>query len=541
MIEISNGCNEFRIFGSPGCGKTTSLTAQIQADADTYGEESVLACTLTKAAAVELGGRNLSLEHCGTLHSICFRLLGAPPVADDKKLLVEWNDIHSNYAMTGSGSSDVDDGGGTVREDATAGDELYQEYQIKRAQMIDRKKWNPGLLNFAEQWERWKQSKGAVDYTDMIEIPYREKIAPPSAVQVAFMDEAQDMDLLSLSLFRQWGEQLEHIVFAGDDDQAIYGFRGSDPEAWLGIQIPQDHINIRPQSYRLPRVIHEAANRWIEQLTFRQPKSCLPRHEEGTIRYLSADRNYPEDILPEIESFLSAGKTLMVLASCGYMLNSLKVVLKSEGIPFHNPWRTKRGDWNPLGFHRQGVTARERLLAFLAPDQDRTHPTGRMLWTGTEVSQWTNVLKIDGVLNKNMRTTLEKLEDNNEVTMKDLHLWFQEIALPRALELSLDWFCESLLNSKKKIYEYPVNVVKKRGAQALIDEPKLTIGTIHSTKGGEADVVILFPDLPPSAAEDWVSGDRDAIIRQFYVGMTRAKETLIVCDSANDACVEGLV
>jgi superfamily I DNA/RNA helicase len=57
------------------------------------------------------------------------------------------------------------------------------------------------------------------------------------------------------------------------------------------------------------------------------------------------------------------------------------------------------------------------------------------------------------------------------------------------------------------------------------------VGTIHSVKGGEADVVYLFPDLSQAGAAQYASMGtaRDAVIRQFYVGATRAREKLYVC------------
>jgi superfamily I DNA/RNA helicase len=59
------------------------------------------------------------------------------------------------------------------------------------------------------------------------------------------------------------------------------------------------------------------------------------------------------------------------------------------------------------------------------------------------------------------------------------------------------------------------------------------VGTVHSVKGGEADVVYLFPDL--SAAGDaqysLPGRPRDSVIRVFYVGATRARETLYICQS----------
>ena len=79
--------------------------------------------------------------------------------------------------------------------------------------------------------------------------------------------------------------------------------------------------------------------------------------------------------------------------------------------------------------------------------------------------------------------------------------------------------------------QFPADVVALHGPHALLDTPKVVVGTIHSVKGGQADVVYLFPDLSRSGDAGFNQGgaDRDAVIRLFYVGMTRAREKLYIC------------
>ena len=59
----------------------------------------------------------------------------------------------------------------------------------------------------------------------------------------------------------------------------------------------------------------------------------------------------------------------------------------------------------------------------------------------------------------------------------------------------------------------------------------MIVGTIHSVKGGEADVVYLFPDLSQAGAAQYErsGAPHDSVIRLFYVGATRARETLYIC------------
>jgi superfamily I DNA/RNA helicase len=88
--------------------------------------------------------------------------------------------------------------------------------------------------------------------------------------------------------------------------------------------------------------------------------------------------------------------------------------------------------------------------------------------------------------------------------------------------------------ARQRTAEYPVKVVQRGGIGGLRDTPKIIIGTGHSVKGGEADVVYLLPDLSPSGARNWEGkrADRDTVVRLAYVMMTRARESLIVCDPA---------
>ena len=85
-------------------------------------------------------------------------------------------------------------------------------------------------------------------------------------------------------------------------------------------------------------------------------------------------------------------------------------------------------------------------------------------------------------------------------------------------------------------------MARKHGKAKIAERPLVTIGTIHSVKGGEADVVYLFPNLSRSAFEQWEaprSKGYDAIVRQFYVGITRARETLVVCTQWDPMAIDG--
>ena len=88
--------------------------------------------------------------------------------------------------------------------------------------------------------------------------------------------------------------------------------------------------------------------------------------------------------------------------------------------------------------------------------------------------------------------------------------------------------------------QFPLAIAKKLGPLSLKMTPKVIIGTIHSVKGGEADVVYLFPDLSMAGYREWIApGDgHDSVVSQFYVGMTRAREVLVLCPNATSLYAE---
>lgn len=103
----------------------------------------------------------------------------------------------------------------------------------------------------------------------------------------------------------------------------------------------------------------------------------------------------------------------------------------------------------------------------------------------------------------------------------------------------LKWWRSRLTEDGRKRVEFPVEVALRGGPQALLATPQVIVGTIHSVKGGQADVVYLFPDLSRSGDAQYARGgaSRDTVTRQFYVGATRAREHLYICGRASGMAI----
>jgi superfamily I DNA/RNA helicase len=398
------------------------------------------------------------------------------------------------------------------------------------------------VAHVAGRWEDWKHESGLVDFTDLLEIALRDIRLAPGDPSVLIADEAQDFSRLQLSLIRQWGQYCDYMLVAGDEDQLLYGWCGCTPDAFLHPPVPEDRKRVLSQSYRVPRAVHRLADRWVKQLTVREPKEYLPRDADGEVRWLDTGNwRYPDDILTDADQYLQQGKTVMFLTTCSYMLDPLKRVLRAAGLPFHNPYRQTRGDWNPL--RSKGTTAADRLLAFLRPRED-VWGAQAGVWQARDLQAWVEMVKADGLLTNGAKARIARLAPEQAIGLELLTQLFRPeagdamlAALGGTLGASVDWLQARLLTTVQQKLEYPTTVLMRRGVQGLVSPPQIMLGTIHSVKGGQADVVYLFPDLSVAGMSEWVQGGEraDAVIRQMYVGMTRARESLVVCSPVGEA------
>lgn len=538
---------EYRLHGPPGCGKTTSLARSwLPRAAERHGSDAVLVCSLTRTAAREIASRNaVPRERVGTLHAHAYRALGRPELSGNRLEL--WNARWPALALSGSRNTLDGESPAEGSTGASGGDPLQQAMEVYRHRRTPRERWREDVRAFAGRWEEWKAETCVSDFTDLIETCVDEGVPAPGAPRVLIVDEAQDSSSLELALVRRWGAEAESVVLAGDGDQAIYGWRGADARAFLTPAIPEDQNYRLTQSYRVPRAVHAAAARWIGQASFRFAVEYHPRDAEGTCRRGAGSSRYAEPMVAEVlDSLGTDDRTTMLIASCEYMLRPAIKVLRRAGVLFHNPWRVTNGAWNPL---RGGV---ERLRDFLRPDP-RVNEGHIRLWTLRELHRWVELIRSDRLPTgakreiKRRRDAQERREDLPSITVEEGRellgdeVWGELLVAFASSDARPEhWLKKNLLASKQRLMDYAFQVAHRGGPSALFEKPRLIVGTIHSVKGGEADAVHLMPDLSPSGMRQWtrVGDERDAVLRQFYVGMTRAKDSLVVHQPGGPFCVQ---
>ncbi len=533
---------EYRIFGPPGTGKTTNLSRQVRRAAERFGSNSVLVTSFSKAAAAELTGRDLPVpaDRVGTLHAHCYRALGNPDIAEAN--VDDWNKDNPAYPLTPSkGDRKLEGDESAAQEvrmfdDTPRGDLMLQLLNKNRGLMRPECDWSRDLMDFALLWKRYKESAGLLDFTDLIDRALVDTWTAPGNPSVIFADEAQDLNRMQLTLIRRWGERAHHFIICADDDQTIYEWTGASPEAVLDPPVPDDHIIVLKQSYRVPRAVHTVAESLIRTVSRRQTKEYLPRDWEGCVSgtggcgWAGPERS----VLGVTEQHLGWGQSVMYLASCGYMLSPYIAALRRAGIPYHNPYRKTSGTWNPLSSRKPGSSS-NRVLAMLA-----AHPAmGEQArpWTFADVHLWTGWMGSQGVLKRGAKRRIAEADQYAVATVADLDRLFEPGPLESLLDTFdgdqsalLSWWQSCIASAHLKRLQFPLQVVAKCGTRALATEPKVIVGTIHSVKGGEADVVILVPDLSTGGHESYYRRpSRDAVTRLFYVGLTRARDRVYVC------------
>jgi superfamily I DNA/RNA helicase len=520
MIEAE----ERRVYGPPGTGKTTWIAHRAEELADEFGADQVSICSLTRAAIREVAGRDLSIpsENITTLHARCKRALmaGKPAEAEAKSFAKAHPSFATDECMPkglvrGSSDDDTSDevllsGGGLT---------LYEHAQILRQQMVSPREWEPRVAMWYAVWSDWCKAEGLLDFTGWLEACNGTHALPPQ--QILFVDEAQDHTPLQLAVVRSWDVRRRYLV--GDDDQNLYEWSGAVPRRFLEPAIPEEHEMVLSQSYRVPRAVHGVASAWISAVSYRKEKEYTPRDADGELDYsgfslLDARSGGVPD------SWRDPDRRAMVLASCSYMLNDVLHALKAEAIPFHNPYRRADAHWNPL----------ERPLQTM-----RSLVVGDRDWTGNEALRWASALSEGKAFYRGGKGAF--LESCREAGGHPLPgglvgEFVSDDAEDLAISQDIAIFEKMRMTGATGDWPYSIRVARAHGVGV---EPWVIVGTIHSVKGGEADTVALFPDLSPAGYAEYASSaHRDRIIRLFYVGMTRARDRLELCERSSPRAVD---
>lgn len=237
------------LLAGAGTGKTTTLTRRLALELATGTPASqILALTFTRKAAHEMRervatllGTGIVLPEIRTFHSLGLSILSehegrgwkAAGWSVTPKLLSEDGSAFADFWQSRfrDGSCPPPSPGDWTRMLAEWGD---PERLRRSTESPDGDNFRKHLDAWAE-WEAWKRRLCIAEMHDLVSgaLLALERDPELSASwnarsKTLFVDEYQDTDRTQYSLVKQLSGGSSRLLAVGDDDQAIYGFRGAD-------------------------------------------------------------------------------------------------------------------------------------------------------------------------------------------------------------------------------------------------------------------------------------------------------------------------
>lgn len=303
------------VLAGPGSGKTRVITYRIanMVVNKNIKPTSILAISFTKASSIEMKNRALSLSNdfrmnkvtYGTFHSVFFRILryfenyNIESILDEKTKRIGLKNI-----LKGLNIENADD-------DETIG-QVINEISYVKNELMDKRDFKSEVLTNDEFikvynfYEEYKQQMNKIDFDDMLiktyELLKNNKAALDrvrSVYRYILVDEFQDINKVQFEALKLIANPSNNIFVVGDEDQSIYGFRGSRPDFLLEFEEYFSNTKkvLLDINYRSKGEIINIANRLIEKNTNRYEKVIQCGQGNGAkVNYISPEDSEEEAV-----------------------------------------------------------------------------------------------------------------------------------------------------------------------------------------------------------------------------------------------------
>ena len=253
------------------------------------------------------------------------------------------------------------------------------------------------------------------------------------------------------------------------------------------------------QSFRIPKRVYNVAESVANKIKVRVKKEWEPTNEPGEVLHYSSIEYVPFDKDGEY----------YVLARTKYVLQKVEEYFKREGI-IYNRFNKNKSISEKVCY---AINCWNKLVR------------GEEISLGGAKNMYKYISSGPEHIEKGFKTWDKALEDDIVVTYNNL---FENHGL-RVPEELLWHEALNLINEDVVMY---IRKCERRG-QDINAIPKIKILTIHGSKGGEADNVVLLSELSRKSYTSLLKNGDDER-RVFYTGITRTKKNLFLVRSSND-------
>lgn len=565
------------ICAGPGSGKTFTIILRIQYLINQYHvrPDKILVITYTKAAANEMKARLEAANiyagvHFGTFHSICFNILRQSTTLNS---LIKENDkrrlfqiILDNQGL--SSKSGYDDvtllqniisrwKNLSIEEETSHG--LLEEYCANTEFSTEE------IIAFREEYDRFLREQGMLDFDDMVLQCLKLLKSNPvlcrkyqQMFEYILADEFQDVNQPQYQILKLLSAPENNLFVVGDDDQAIYGFRGASPGIMQQFRadFPESKKIMLTENYRSGKEIVELAEQMISRNKERFEKEFYPVNKGGSIVVCCFEtRKEEEQRLTEELSSLETGelKDTALIVRTNREVVQYTELLKKSGIAVKGRIVSREDI-----FHSFIMEDIEAFLSYLYYGNKRCDLLRFMNKPNRFFSR--AALPCEEVMSVHM----EQYYRNNKAMLSKVRGFFTQLRIARNLcpALAISFFRKTMgydnyLREKAKdfrefqrtsrqadvlqqcfdayrigvpIAEFIRSQSEKTGSVSpeSVEVQGVSVLTMHSSKGLEFDRVYL-PDINEGvlpSKEIRTPKEHEEERRLLYVAITRARNVL---------------
>ncbi|WP_302416285.1 UvrD-helicase domain-containing protein [Blautia marasmi] len=566
------------VIAGPGTGKTKTLISRILYLLETrkVKPSEITAVTFTNKAAAEMQerlgqqlgkGRSARLIQVGTFHSICLDLLKKQgmqfTLADETETLDMAADIVKSRNL-GLKPRQFLQKVSLIKtnSDVVTENDFPDFPDVTPFAVLGITK--PEYAAYIE-YRQTLRALHILDFDDLLtetlNLIKTDPTIPPQSFNYLHVDEFQDISPIQYRLIMEWTKRGRELFVIGDPDQSIYGFRGSDDKCFEHLKNDFSDLNIirLTENYRSTPQVISGAVKVISKNPGMERVLHPNRPDDNTqVRLVTAGSEMGEAIFTakeinrliggidmldaqEKQETRAEHKTrsfadIAVLYRTHRQAELLEKCLRREGIPYVIAGRedflaekTVRGC---ICFFRcladQGDTVNRDLCLKLLWDLEPNRISGSIFETMQE--KYIPFLK----KGKPQKVLEQWIEDMNLTDDIAVNKFLGMTVFYKSMQEFMDAVCLGVESDLKRC----------GGRQYTAD--CVTLMTLHGSKGLEFPVTIIYgvrKGVIPFERDSHLKKEDSAGIREefitdmeeerrlFYVGMTRAKEELILTTS----------